>query len=100
MYRVMVFLLTLINNAPAATKYVSTNTGGVTISAALGNAMTFTGGRVRTAFPNTKAITTGAGNDTVTLSGAMLGTGGSVDAGDGTDTLVMAANAARQVLVF
>ncbi|SFL48942.1 DUF4214 domain-containing protein [Rugamonas rubra] len=73
------------------------STGGVTVTAALGTAVAFTGGAGKdtiTVGATTKAITTGAGDDTVTMSGA-VGTNGSVDAGAGTDTLSMtAANAA------
>ena len=72
------------------------STGGVTLSAALGTAVSFTGGAGKdtiTLGATTKAITTGAGDDNVTV-GSSFGTGGSVDAGEGTDTLTMtAANA-------
>lgn len=72
------------------------STGGVTIGAALGTAVSFTGGAGKdtiTLGATTKAITTGAGDDNVTV-GSSFGTGGSVDAGEGTDTLTMtAANA-------
>jgi S-layer protein len=59
---------------------------------------TFTGGAGAESVlmaATTKANTLGDGNDTVTLSVAALGTGGSIDAGDGTaDVLSMtAANA-------
>ena len=88
--------LSAISNAPATTSYTSTNSGGVTISAALGAGMSFTGGSGAdsiTLGATTKAITTGAGDDTV-VAPAALGTGGSIDAGDGTDTISMtAANA-------
>jgi S-layer protein len=73
----------------------STNTGGVTLSQALLADQQFVGTAssgndsigVATAF--TKAITTGAGNDTVTYGGPA--TGGSIDAGEGTDTIAMTA---------
>ena len=58
---------------------------------ALGNAVTFTGGAGADAISvgaTTKAITMGAGNDTVIYGGA-VGTGGSVAAGDGTDEIRM-----------
>ncbi|WP_173270396.1 beta strand repeat-containing protein [Thiosulfatimonas sediminis] len=73
----------------------NTNTGGVTLGTELGNAVVFTGtaGSGDDSIllgANTKATTTGAGNDTVTLSVAALGTAGTVDAGTGdADTLVM-----------
>lgn len=70
----------------------SSNTGGVTITPALATGVLYTGGTgadTITLGATTKAITTGAGNDVVTLSDgvAALGTGGSIDAGEGTDTL-------------
>lgn len=68
------------------------STGGVTITPALGTAVSFTGGAGKdtiTLGATTKAITTGAGDDNVTV-GSSFGTGGSVDAGEGTDTLTMA----------
>lgn len=40
----------------------------------------------------TKAISTGAGDDTVTLTAAALGTAGTVDAGADTDTLVISSD--------
>jgi hypothetical protein len=68
----------------------SANTGGVVFSTtALGNDVMFTGGAGADSIilaANTHAIVTGAGNDTVTLTSA-LGTGGSVNAGAGTDIL-------------
>jgi S-layer protein len=86
----------------ASTATITSGDAGVTLGAAFGNGVTFTGGAgVDTIVvgATTKAITTGGGNDVVTMSVA-VGTGangvkGSVDAGDGTDTLSMtAANAA------
>jgi S-layer protein len=54
--------------------------------------VTFTGGAgadtISLTATHTKAITMGAGDDKVTYAGA-AGTGGSVAAGDGTDTIVM-----------
>jgi hypothetical protein len=67
--------------------------GNVTITPVLGTGVTFTGGAGKDAIAigaTTKAITTGAGDDTVTMSVAVA-TGGSVNAGNGTDTLAMAA---------
>lgn len=67
------------------------STGGVAIGAALGTAVAFTGGAGADSIilgATTKAITTGAGDDTVEISAvSALGTGGSIDAGEGTDTL-------------
>jgi S-layer protein len=68
-------------------------TGGVTITKELGVATAFTGGAGKdsvTVGATTKAIITGAGDDTVVASVA-VGTGGSVNAGDGVDTLAVAA---------
>jgi len=73
----------------------STNSSGVTITTQLANAVQFTGGAGAdkvTVGATTKAIATGAGNDTVTVSVDALGTGGSIDAGEGTgDILSMTA---------
>jgi hypothetical protein len=75
-----------------ATSITSTNTGGVKLTTALGTAVTFTGGAGEDTVSlgaTTKAITMGGGNDRV-LSAGLVGTGGSVDAGEGTgDTIVM-----------
>jgi S-layer protein len=82
------------NTTGAVTDIVVTNTGGAVFGTALGAAVNFTGGAgadsiILTA-SHTKAITMGAGNDTVTYAGA-AGTGGSVAAGDGTDSIKMTA---------
>jgi len=87
--------LTVTTLTAAATAVItSTNTGGVTITSALGTTQQFVGtssggaDSISIAAAGTKAITTGAGNDTVTYAGA-LATGGSIDAGDGSDTIKM-----------
>ena len=86
--------LTLTDNTFAAAKaIVVTNTAGVTFgTTALLAGATFTGGEGddTVTAPNalTKAIELGDGNDTLTYGGA-VGTGGSVNGGDGVDTLVM-----------
>ena len=78
----------------------STSTGGVAMSGTvLPVAATFAGGSGDDAIQvgaATKALTLGAGNNTAILTGAVLGTGGTLVAGAGTqDTLTMAsANAA------
>jgi S-layer protein len=77
----------------AATTITSTG-GGLTVTPALGNGVTFTGGDGKETISvaaTTKAITTGAGADQVTVGVSALGYLGSIDAGEGTDTLVMAA---------
>lgn len=72
----------------------SANSAGVTITSALNNDVTFTGGAGKDSIvigATTKTITTGNGDDTVEINVAALGAGGSVTAGDGTDTVVLAA---------
>ena len=71
----------------------STSTGAVTFTGALLAGQSYAGGAgvdtITLTVGGTKAITTGAGNDVVTYAGVM-GTGGSVNAGDGTaDTISM-----------
>ncbi|MDB0035775.1 hypothetical protein N9E73_02565, partial [Planktomarina temperata] len=73
-------------------------TGNVTLTAAVDNADTYTGGSGKDTIASmgatTKDHTLGAGDDSVTLTVAALGTSGTIDAGTGTDTLGMtAANA-------
>jgi S-layer protein len=89
------------NTFDSAAVVTSTATAGVTLTQELGTGQQFVGtassGADTIAVGATKtAITTGAGNDTVTFSTAAVGTGGSIAGGDGTgDTLSMtAANAA------
>jgi len=84
--------VTLTGNTTAAvTDIVVTNTKGASFGTALGTTVNFTGGAgddsIKLTANFTKAITMGAGNDTVTY--AAQGTGGSVAAGDGTDTIIM-----------
>ena len=83
--------LTATTTVTALTDYVSTNTAGVTITAAIAAADRFTGGDgadvVSFAATGTTANTLGAGNDTATFAG-VAGTGGSVDAGAGTSDTV------------
>lgn len=69
------------------------------MSSALLNTQTFKGAAGKDTISigaTTKAITMGAGDDMVTMTGA-VGTGGSVDAGEGTDTLSMTAAIAATV---
>jgi hypothetical protein len=76
------------------------STGGVTITPTLATGVTFTGGAGKDTVSLTagtlKASTLGAGDDKVTLTGA-FGAGGSVDGGEGTDTLQMASADAATV---
>lgn len=77
----------------ALTSVVVTNTGGATLGSVLATGASFTGGAGADSIvlgATTKAITMGAGDDTVTTSG-LVGTGGSVDAGAGVDTIRMTA---------
>lgn len=88
--------LTTTATAPSKTLSSANSTGGVTYATALATDVLFTGGSGDDAITfgaTTKAQTMGAGDDTVTLSGGTtaLGTDGSIDAGEGTDTLQMAA---------
>ncbi|MEO1751812.1 DUF4214 domain-containing protein [Thiofaba sp. EF100] len=84
------------SNSATVTSITSTNTAGVTITSSLGTSIAFTGGAGKdsvTVGATTKAIAMGAGDDTVnvTLSSGDLGTGGTIDGGDGTDTLGLTA---------
>jgi S-layer protein len=81
----------------AAAAITSTSTGNVTMAQTLEVAQKYAGGSgvdTITLGASTKANTTGAGNDQVTLT-VDFGTGGSVDAGEGTDTLSMTAAVAN-----
>lgn len=72
----------------------SNTTGGVTVNGKLADTAAFTGGAGNDTIildASTKAHDMGAGDDMVVLYGKSLGTGGSVDGGDGVDTLVMSA---------
>lgn len=79
----------------ATAAITSTSTAAVTLSTALAVGQSYAGGAgvdtITLTASGTKAITTGAGNDTVFYAGPMA-TGGSVDAGAaGTDTIRMTA---------
>ena len=79
----------------AAASITNSGTGAVTLSTALGNTQQYTGGTGKdtiTVGATTKAITTGGGDDAVTVTVSALGTGGSINAGDGTaDVLTISA---------
>lgn len=90
-------LVTLTTTTTTPTKTLSSvnSTGGVTYAVDL-VAQQFTGGAGKDTVQfgaTTKAQTLGAGDDQATIS-ADLATGGSIDAGDGTDTLKMTATLA------
>jgi S-layer protein len=99
--------VTLTGHTLAALETVTvTNTGGADMDGtALAVSTAFTGGAGADAVSvgaTTKAITMGGGNDTVVYGGA-VGTGGSVDGGDGVDKISMTfaeANAADASAVF
>ncbi|MEC4723782.1 hypothetical protein RY831_32190 [Noviherbaspirillum sp. CPCC 100848] len=87
------------NTTAAVTDIVVTNTAGAAFGTAIGANVNFTGGAgddavtLTTGF--TKAITMGAGNDTVTYGGpasTTVGAKGSVDGGAGTDTIIMSSS--------
>lgn len=72
----------------------TSNVGGVAVDLSSATAAAFTGGAGNdtiTLGESTKAHDMGAGDDTVELNGSALGKDGSVDGGDGVDTLVMSA---------
>ena len=74
------------------------STGGVTVESVLANTAAFTGGAGNDTIilnESTKAHDMGAGDDTVELTGSALGKDGSVDGGDGVDTLLMTATSAQ-----
>jgi hypothetical protein len=82
--------------AGALTSITSTSTGDLTFGQTLGTGVAYTGaGGVDTikVGASTKAIKTGAGNDVVTLEASALGSGGSIDAGDGTSDVLAATSA-------
>jgi len=90
--------VTFTDNTLAAVKAINvTNTaGGAFGTTAIGTGVTFTGGAgadsVVLSSGFTTANTMGAGNDTVTYGGAAsttVGAVGSMDAGAGTDTIIM-----------
>ena len=79
----------------ATTAITNTSSGGVVITGALVDGITYSGGSGNDSISiggATNAKTMGAGNDTVILSEAM-GTGGSVDAGAGTADVISLTNA-------
>ncbi|WP_417660018.1 DUF4214 domain-containing protein [Pseudidiomarina sp.] len=84
--------------APTVSVDASASTGGVTLATALAATASFTGGAGKDAITlgaTTKVIAMGAGDDTVNVTTAALGAGGSLDGGEGSDTIALtAANAA------
>lgn len=88
--------VTLTAQTMAGVKTITvTNTGGASLGTALANDVLFVGGAGADAISigaTTKAINMGAGDDVVTLSSATLGSGGTLNGGDGKDTLVANTN--------
>ena len=89
----------------AALDITSTNTAGVSFGNALATGTSFTGGDgedIVTFGASTRTNNMGAGNDSVTY-GAAMGVGGSINAGSGTNTIIMTsalANAADASTTF
>jgi len=88
--------VTLTAQTLAAAKNITvTNTAGASLGTALANDVLFTGGAGADSISigaTTKAINMGAGDDVVIVSSASLGAGGTLNGGDGTDTLVANTN--------
>lgn len=88
--------VTLTAQTMAGVKTITvTNTGGASLGTALANDVLFVGGAGADQISigaTTKAINMGAGDDVVTLSSATLGSGGTLNGGDGKDTLVANTN--------
>lgn len=88
--------VTLTAQTIGAVKTITvTNTGGASLGTALANDVVFVGGAGADAITigaTTKAINMGAGDDVVTLNSATLGAGGTLNGGDGKDTLVANTN--------
>lgn len=79
----------------AAAVITSTNTAGTTWTEALEVGQQFVGGEGADTISigaTTKAINMGAGNDVVTISSVTLGTGGTLNGGLGTNTIVANTN--------
>lgn len=86
--------MTITQTAAAAGVITSTGTGARTLVTAIATGQTYTGGDGADTISvgaSTKAITTGAGDDVITLTSATMGTGGSINAGAGSDTLTTTA---------
>ena len=86
--------MSITQTAATAGVITSTGTGARTLATAIGTGQTYTGADGADTISvgaSTKAITTGGGNDVVTLTSATMGTGGSINAGAGTDTLTTTA---------
>lgn len=79
----------------AGLKITSATEGTLVIATALNNDVTFTGGAgketITISNANTKATAMGAGDDVVNVVGAVLGANGTIDGGDGVDTIAMSA---------
>jgi len=83
------------NTLAAAAVITSTNTAGTTLTQALATGQQFVGGDGADSISigqTTKAISLGGGNDTVIISNETLGTGGTLNGGAGTNTIVANTN--------
>jgi S-layer protein len=88
------------NTGVGALTTVTTGNGGFTMGTALADTVLYTGGGGADTIKigsTTKAITLGAGNDSVTTSTGLVGTGGSVDAGAGTADKIIFTTTAHAV---
>ena len=88
--------VTITADTVAATAtFTSTNTAGTTLTQALAVGSQFVGGNGADTISigqTTKAINMGAGNDVVIISNETLGTGGTLNGGTGTNTIVANTN--------
>lgn len=83
------------NTLAGAAVITSTNSAGTTLTQALGVNQQFVGGAGADSVSvaaTTKAINMGDGNDTVIISTETLGTGGTINGGAGTNTIVANTN--------
>ncbi len=86
--------VTLNGNSASKSVDASGSIGGVTVNPGMQNGAQFTGGAGKDTISvgaTTKAHDMGAGDDTVNVGVTAFGLGGSLDGGDGTDTLAMSA---------
>lgn len=87
-------MVTTLGAQAANLKIASTGTGALTINTTLDNDVTFTGGAGKETITinsaNTKATAMGAGDDKVNVTGTAFTTG-TIDGGEGTDTIAFSA---------
>jgi hypothetical protein len=89
-------LTVTLSNQADGLNVVSKGGSALDLRTVLDNDVSFAGGAgnetVRIDNTNTKAVSMGAGDDVVYVFGTTLGAGGTIDGGEGTDTLVMSAD--------